>query len=136
MAIRVDREIFDPGAGGTTGGGGVRFYDDGRAQPPWQPRPFSTKEEFNVSYALQLMATPAEVIREIRPPMINEPFPPMFGYDSTQLTIEEVLDTGRWGPQQRSWVSGAPAVRRANTHDQMWAGTARNTTDPSLNPGG
>jgi len=135
MGFRVDREAIDALAATSTAGGG-RIYQTEEPQAPWQPRPFSTKEEYAISNALRLMAVPAEEIREIRPPMINDPFPPQYGYDSTPLTVDEVLNTGRWGPVIRSWVSGAPAVRRSTAQDAMWSGSARNATDPSLNPAG
>lgn len=133
MGFRVDREAFDPGGASYSG---AEIYQTSEAMPPWQPRPFSTKEEYEVSNALRLMAIPAEEIRAIRPPMLNEPFPQQYGYDNTQLTIDDVLDTDRWGPQLRSWTSGASAVRRPIRDDAMWSGTARNVSDPGLNPAG
>jgi hypothetical protein len=135
MGFRVDREAIDALAvSGATAGGG-RIYQTQEANPPWQPRPFTTKEEYAISNALRLMAVPRDQIRSIAPP-INPPFPPQFGYDSTQLTIDDVLDAGRFAPVIRSWVSGAPAVRRSTAYDVMWSGSARNATDPSLNPAG
>ena len=133
MGFRVDREAFDPGGAAWSG---AEIYQTSAAMPPWQPRPFSTKEEYAVSNALRLMAVPAEEIAAIRPPMISELFPPTEGYDNTQLTIEDVLDVDRWAPAIRSWVSGGSGVRRATNDDQMWSGTARNATDPSMNPAG
>lgn len=132
MGFRVDRSAFDPGGAAASG---AQIYQTPEVQPPWQPRPFSTKEEYAVSNAMRLMALPADEIRAVRPPMINELFPTQVGYDSTPLTIEEVLDTGRWGPQMRSWTSGGVKTRRISD-DAMWSGTARNATDPSMNPAG
>jgi hypothetical protein len=75
---------------------------------------------------MRLMAVPADVIRQTRPPMINELFPPTFGYDTSPLTIEEVLDVDRWAPKVRSWVSGGPsAPRRVDQVEDMWSGTLR-----------
>lgn len=126
MAIRVDREVFDPTAVGSAAGGGVGFYDDGERQNPWQPRPFTTRTEYIVSEAMRLMAVPADEIRMIRPPFISEPFPPQLGYDTTPLTIEQVLQTDRWAPKVRSWVSGGPsAPRRTDVTEDMWSGTLR-----------
>jgi len=127
MAIRVDREIFDPVGAGSTAGG-IQFTDDGSRQPPWQPRPFTTKTEYIVSEAMRLMAVPADVIRQIRPPL-GDPFPPIFGYDTTPLTIEQVLQTDRWAPKQRSWVSGGPsAPRRTDVQEDNWSGTLRDAS--------
>jgi hypothetical protein len=127
VVVRVDREIFDPVGVGSTAGSVGQFADDGTRMAPWQPRPFTTKTEYIVSEAMRLMAVPADVIRNTRPPFINELFPPMFGYDQTPLTISDVLDTDRWSPQIRSWVSGTPRVPRRQDYQQdMWSGTLRN----------
>ena len=133
MGFRVDREAFDPGGAAYSG---AQIYQTSETMVPWQPRPFSTKEEYAVSNALRLMSIPADQIRAIRPPMINELFPPTEGYNNVQLRIEDVLDTNRWGPQLRSWTSGAAAPRRSTSNDAMWSGTSRNATDPSMNPAG
>ena len=75
---------------------------------------------------MRLMAVPADVIRQTRPPMINELFPPTFGYDDTPLTIGQVLDVDRWAPKVRSWVSGGPsAPRYSDQMEDMWSGTLR-----------
>jgi hypothetical protein len=128
MAVRVDRDVFDPLAVGTPASG-VRFVDDGTRSPPWQPRPYTTKEEYIVSQAMRLMAVPADEIRAIRPSFTigQELFPEQFGYDTTPLTIEEVLQTDRWAPKIRSWVSGGPSTPRRldiQTED-AWSGTLR-----------
>lgn len=124
MAVRVDRTIFDPASGVQPGG--VQVDDDGTRMPPWQPRPFTTKTEYQVSEAMRLMAVPAEVIRQQRPPVPIQLFPPILGYDDTPLTIEDVLETDRWAPQIRSWVSGTPRQpRRVDTMEDMWSGTLR-----------
>ena len=137
MAVRVDRDLFnlDPIAVGTQSGG-MPIYDDGEASTPWQPRPFDSKEEYVVSSALRLMVTPAEVIRQTRPPVPQVLFPIIFGYDTTPLTIEQVLDTDRWAPQFRSYSSGiARAPRRVDFVEDMWSGTLRNF-NASPNPAG
>lgn len=129
MAIRVDREIFDAiGAGAESGG--LRFYDDGTRDLPWQPRPFMSKAEYVVSDAMRLMALPADQIRQIQPPQPpGGLFPePMF-YDDTPLTIEEVLETERWTPQRRSWISGVVRKpRMVDYQEDMWSGSARNAS--------
>ena len=125
MAVRVDREIFDPVGAGSTAGG-LQIEDDGSSSPPWQPRPFTTKTEYIVSEAMRLMQVPADVIRQTRPPFISVPFPEQFGYDQTPLTIEDVLNTDRWAPTIRSWVSGTPrAPRKVDQQEDQWSGTLR-----------
>lgn len=124
MAVRVDREVFDPASGHSPGG--AQIYDDGLRQDPWQPRPFATKAEYAVSEALRLMAIPADEIRMIRPVVPQQLFPETMGYDNTPLTIDDVLDTNRWNPQIRSWVSGTPRIpRRVDAMEDMWSGTLR-----------
>jgi len=126
VVVRVDREIFDAvGAGAELGG--LRFYEDGTRQAPWQPRPFMSKTEYIVSNAMRLMSVPAEVIRQQVPPTMIDPFPPQLGYGPQMaLTIEDVLDTQRWTPQIRSWVSGTVRKpRRVDYEEDMWSGTLR-----------
>jgi hypothetical protein len=138
MAVRVDREVFDPVAVTSAAGGGVTFVDDGSRTPPWQPRPYTTKEEYIVSEAMRLMSIPADEIRMIRPSFTlnSDPFPPVFGYDTTPLTIEEVLQTDRWTPKVRSWVSGGPSTpRRMDMQEDNWSGTLRGFS-ASPNPAG
>ena len=126
MVVRVDREIFDAAGAGSTSGG-LRFYEDGTRQAPWQPRPFMSKTEFIVTEAMRLMAVPADVIRQQIPP--QPPlglFPPTMGYSDIPLTIEDVLDTNRWSPQLRSWTSGTVRYpRRVDNVEDMWSGTLR-----------
>lgn len=125
MAVRVDREIFDAVGAGSTAGGS-QIDEDGIRQDPWQPRPFTTKNEYAVTEAMRLMAVPADVIRQQRPPVPIELFPQQFGYDDTPLTIEQVLETDRWAPTIRSWVSGTPrVVRKVDQVEDQWSGTLR-----------
>jgi hypothetical protein len=128
MVVRVDREIFDPVGVGSTSGSVGMVYEDAVRPNPWEPRPFTTKSEYIVSEALRLMEVPAEVIRNLRPPVPIELFPPQLGYGpDQQLTISDVLQTDRWTPTIRSWTSGTPRVpRRVDTEQDMWSGTLRN----------
>lgn len=134
MVVRVDREIFDPVGVGSTAGSVGTVQEDGARPNPWQPRPFTTKNEYLVSEAMRLMSVPADVIRQTRPPFVVEPFPQIYGYDQTPLTIEEVLQTDRWAPTIRSWVSGTPRVtRRVDQVEDQWSGTLRNfSSSPNM----
>ena len=124
MVVRVDRMVFDPASGHQPGG--VQIEEDGTRPPPWQPRPFTTKTEYQVSEALRLMSIPADVIRQQVPPVPLQLFPPVVGYERDPLTIEDVLDTDRWQPRVRSWISGTPRVpRRVDAMEDMWSGTLR-----------
>ena len=73
MAVRVDREVFDPASGHSPGG--AQVYEDGTRQDPWQPRPFTTKSEYIVSEALRLMQIPADEIRMMRPVVPQQTVP-------------------------------------------------------------
>jgi hypothetical protein len=135
VAVIVAREIFDPTGQGSTAGGG-EILENAPQVNPWQPRPFTTKTEYIVSEAMRLMQVPAEQIRQVRPPFISELFPPTEGYDDTPLTIEQVLDTERWSPQIRSWVSGTPRqARHVDQVEDQWSGTLRGFS-ASPNQGG
>jgi hypothetical protein len=128
MVVRVDREIFDPVGVGSTSGGVGTVYEDGTRPNPWEPRPFQTKTEYIVSEAMRLMSVPADVIRQARPPVPIELFPPQLGYGpNIALTINDVLQTDRWAPTIRSWTSGTPRTpRHVDTDIDMWSGTLRN----------
>lgn len=126
MVVRVDIQGLMEASSGATPKSGVQVYEDGTRPLPWQPRPFSSRSDFNTSEALELMALSADSIREIRPPFPLGHVPEIVGYDHTPLTIEEVLDTERWSPTQRSFMSGAVKPRHADAQEDMWSGTARN----------
>ena len=137
MAYRVLREVWealDPIAGGSTAGGGY-MHDDGVRTVPWYPRPGQSKEQYIVSEAMRLMVVPADQIAKTRP-VSEKPPMPTEGYIREPLTIEEVLDTNRWAPQRRSWISGVPLKpRRSDVQQEMFSGTARNigqTPNPML----
>lgn len=135
MAIRVDRAVFDPVTSGSSAAGLV-VYDDGTRPPPWIDRPGQSKEEYIVSEAMRLMTIPREQIRAIRPPVPVVLNPPIYGYDTTPLSIDQVLDTNRWEPVRRSWVSGVVSKpRHADVEDDLFSGTSRNINS-SLSPGG
>jgi hypothetical protein len=126
MVVRVDQQgLMDAVAGASAEAGGATFSDDGTRNPPWQPRPFQSRTEYNVSEAMRLMSVPAEQIRQIRPPMLIDPFPPVYGYDTTPLTISEVLDTERWSPTQRAFFSGSVKPRHSDSQEDMMSGSPR-----------
>ena len=133
--IRVDRDTFDPVAVGSTGSGS-RVFDDGIRPEVWQPRPGQSREAYIVSEALRIMAIPADTIRRARPPVPQQLFADVVGYERAPLTISDVLDTNRWAPTIRSWTSGvATKPRKSEVQQDMWSGTARNigmTANPML----
>lgn len=138
MAIRVDQDgfgtVLDPGAVGQRSSGAT-VYDDGSRSAPWLDRPWKDKREQAASDTLRLMAIPADEIRKIKPPVPYALFPDQeLGFVNQPLTIEDVLDTGRWSPQIRSWLSPTVMPRtRADFQDTAWSGTARGVS-ASVNP--
>lgn len=132
MAIRVDREGFgqplDPVAVSGGSAGGTPVYDDGARPEPWQDRPWADRNEIMASQTLQLMSIPGEQLAQIRPPVPYVLFPEQeLGFVPQPLTIEDVLNTDRWSPRQRSWLSPTiqPPNKRSDLGDTAWAGTAR-----------
>jgi hypothetical protein len=119
--------MYDPTGVGSSDGSAGEVYEDGMRTAVWQPRPFATRNENVISEQLRLMSVPAEVIRQTRRPGIKELFPPQVGYGpDIALTINDVLDTNRWAPTIRSWVSGTPRIpRRVDTEEDFWSGTLR-----------
>lgn len=129
MAIRVDLEgiqgILD-GIGAGSSGSGLPVVDDGTRMAPYEDRPWQSKEASITSEALRLMAVPADQIRAIKPPVPYVLFPPDEGYDTTPLTIEQVLDTDRWSPKQRSWVSPDLRPYKRTDSPESGDGSGRN----------
>lgn len=54
----------------------------------------SYDDEIRVADLVDNLSTPSEVIRQIRPPVGNIPFPERFGYEQSQPTIADVLSIG------------------------------------------
>ena len=74
------------------------------------PYPFQLNDEYGVDEVISNAQTPADVIRQIAPPVPQVLFPPRLGYSDVPLTIEDVLATDRWAPTFRSWTSGPRSV--------------------------
>lgn len=138
MAFRVSQDELgrqlDPIAGSVRSSG-AEVYDDGMRPEPWQERPWADKQEIAASQTLQLMAIPGEQIAQIRPPVPYVLFPDQeLGFINEPMTIFDVLDTDRWSPMRRSWLSPTvgPATR-AEYQATAWSGTARGISQP-INP--
>lgn len=98
-----------------------------KALPPAYNKPGQLRQEYLVSQALEVASIPADEIRKLRPQVPQQLMPPRYGYDQTPLTIEDVLNTNRWQPTRRSWVSGAPVMlTRYQLVADDWVGTSRN----------
>lgn len=136
MAVRFvdgNMEYLDP-MGGASSAGGALVYDDGTRNEPWQDRPGYGVNDMIASEALRWMATPADQIRMIRPPVPQQLFPPRFGYTHYPCTIDDIFNDALWRPQVRSWSwpPGQPTQRR-EFEEEMWSGSDRNVS-MSVNP--
>lgn len=81
--------------------------------------------ERQMNETLARAVIPAEMVRQIRPPLPIEAFPPRFGYERGQPTIYNVLDTGRWaGPDRRLDYSGSYGTYSATTRPSIDGGPA------------
>jgi len=106
----------------------VSVYEDGTRQEPWAPRPWAGQREMAVSDTMRLMSIPGEELAKIRPPVPYQLFPDQeLGFVPEALTIEQVLDTQRWSPQIRSWLSPTiqPPTTRRDLTDDGWSGSPR-----------
>jgi hypothetical protein len=115
---------------------GAYIREDGKRPPPWETGPWAGRQEYLASEAIQLASVSSDLIRQIRPPVPIQLFPPETDFDRTPLTIDSALDTNRWSPKVRSWVSGSTQVpRRTDMQNDVWGGTMRNvssTTNPMM----
>ena len=78
-----------------------------------------------VQQALSVMEIPAEEIQEtVGPPLSQiEPFPPRYGYERTDVTIDMILGVGRSYPTKISWYSGGSG---------SYSGSSQNTLGDSV----
>lgn len=124
MSVRIyplGYEYMDPTGPSSTSGSGV-IMDDGMRTPPWVDRPDQQRGDLYLNQSLRRwMTTPREVIQaEIRPPL--PPVPPVFGYPTEQLTLDDVVSQ-RYSPMSRR-VAG-----------QHMSGSSRNAME-TANPVG
>lgn len=72
---------------------GRRAWGSPQNPVPSRPlaKPFDSYEQAATADALQAaMDEPSELIRERRPPLAIDPFPPRFGYEHEELRIQDV----------------------------------------------
>jgi len=90
--------------------------------PP--PKPWSTHEEQLIDFAIQsaLSRTPEQALREV---VRSNLFPPRFGYDRTQPTLDFVLNMdsqAAWAQNRRYDFSGTQAEISSSSRN-VGAGT-------------
>jgi hypothetical protein len=92
MAVRIypmGYEYMDPVGPSSTAGGGV-IIDDGAVTPPYVDRPDQQRMDYQLNTSLRRwMTAPREELQAIAPPL--PPVPPVYGYRTEQMTIEDVF---------------------------------------------
>lgn len=69
-------------------------------------KPWQSNEERLAGQALATASVPAQQIRQIRPPVPVELFPPKYGYRRAAFGIDDVVRVGELYPQARTDFSG------------------------------
>ena len=75
--------------------------------------------------ALQNAVSDHDTIQAIRPVVPQQLMPQSRGFVKNEMGIMDVLNTDRYTPTYRSWVSGAPVMFRNGFIDQGWSGASR-----------
>lgn len=93
------------------------------AQVPYKP--WQSRQEMLTDMALQNAISDPDTIRQIRPVVPQELFPQARGFAKNEQGIMDVLNTSRYAPTYRSWVSGAPVMFRNGFMEQNFEGSSR-----------
>lgn len=88
-------------------------------------RPWQSRQEMLTDIALQSAISDPETIRQIRPVVPQQLFPETRGMMKAEYGIMDVLNTDRFAPTYRSWVSGAPVMFRNGLVDDSFEGSGR-----------
>jgi len=88
-------------------------------------RPWQSRQEMLVSMALQSAISDHDTIQAIRPVVPQQLLPEKRGFAKQELGIMEVLQTDRFAPTYRSWVSGAPVMFRNGFMDENFSSSSR-----------
>lgn len=88
-------------------------------------KPWQSRQEMLTDMALQSAISDPETIRAIRPVVPQQLMPESRGFAKQELGIMDVLNTDRYAPTYRSWVSGAPVMFRNGFVDESWTGSSR-----------
>ena len=89
------------------------------------PRPWQSRQEMLTDIALQSAISDPETIRQIRPVVPQQLMPQTRGMIKREYGIMDVLNTDRFAPTYRSWVSGAPVMFRNGLVDDSFEGSGR-----------
>lgn len=88
-------------------------------------RPWQSRQEMLTDIALQSAISDPETIRQIRPVVPQQLMPQTRGMMKREYGIMDVLNTDRFAPTYRSWVSGAPVMFRNGLVDDSFEGSGR-----------
>ena len=96
------------------------------AQVPQVPyKPWQSRQEVLTDQALQSAISDPETIRQIRPVVPQELFPESRGFVKQEQGIRDILNTSRYAPTYRSWISGAPVMFRNGFMNGNFEGSSR-----------
>jgi len=96
------------------------------AQVPQVPyKPWQSRQEVLTDQALQSAISDPETIRQIRPVVPQELFPESRGFAKPEQGIRDILNTSRYAPTYRSWISGAPVMFRNGFMNGNFEGSSR-----------
>ena len=73
-------------------------------------KPWQSRQEMLIDMSLQNAISDPETIRAIRPIVPQQLMPESRGFSKQEMGIMDVLNTDRFAPTYRSWVSGAPVM--------------------------
>jgi hypothetical protein len=93
------------------------------AQVPYKP--WQSRQEMLIDMSLQSAISDPETIRAIRPIVPQQLMPERLGFAKQELGIMDVLNTDRFAPTYRSWISGAPVMFRNGFMEDNWSGSSR-----------
>ena len=88
-------------------------------------KPWQSRQEMLTDQALQNAISDPETIRAIRPVVPQELFPEARGFGKQEQGIRDILNTSRYAPTYRSWISGAPVMFRNGFMNGNFEGSSR-----------
>lgn len=91
-------------------------------------RPWQSRQEMLTDQALEAAISDPDTIRAIRPAVPQQLFPDRMGLVKQEPTVMDILNTDRYAPTFRSWVSGLPVM-----HSELTEGTFDGSGRYSMN---
>ena len=88
-------------------------------------KPWQSRAEMLVDMALKNAISDHDTIQAIRPVVPQQLMPQSRGFAKQEMGIMDVLNTDRFAPTYRSWVSGAPVMFRDGFMDANFESGSR-----------